>query len=566
MNKKRIYLILIGLLVLTALIAIFFAPLFKTPASSDSVFINQWGFLPHQNKLAVLSSDTVRSFTVTDLKTNQAVMKSKTELNGTWQEAGKAVALADISGITSPGEYRLSVEGASPQIFAVRPDNYATIHDAAIKAFYYARAGVALDPAFAGKWHRPAGHPDTAVGVLDSPDLPASPRQKGWYDAGDYNKYVVNSGISTYTLLRAYLDHPAFYRERYWNIPESVNERADILDEILWNLDWLVTMQADDGGVYHKLTTLNFAGPVMPHKATKTRYATAKSTAATLNFAAVMSMAARVFEDKREVYLDAARQALEWARQHPQRYYRNEQNVHTGEYGDKHLEDEFRWARIEYAISTSNSEALRAQVQTLPAVTTPSWASVDSLGYVSALNDAQTLLSSSDYQKVKTALLDYADHQVNIMQAHALRVPTVVSDFVWGSNAVMMNKAMLLEVAFALEKRSRYRDASLALVDYISGRNLTGFSFVTGFGNRSPRFIHHRPSQADNIADPVPGWLVGGPQNGHQDECKYPSDMPAMSYLDAWCSYSTNEVAINWNAPLVYVLASISAMPDTPSQ
>jgi endoglucanase len=51
--------------------------------------------------------------------------------------------------------------------------------------------------------------------------------------------------------------------------------------------------------------------------------------------------------------------------------------------------------------------------------------------------------------------------------------------------------------------------------------------------------------------------LVGGPQPGWQDKCSYPSRLPAKSYLDDWCSYSTNEVAINWNAPLVYVLAAL---------
>lgn len=53
--------------------------------------------------------------------------------------------------------------------------------------------------------------------------------------------------------------------------------------------------------------------------------------------------------------------------------------------------------------------------------------------------------------------------------------------------------------------------------------------------------------------------LVGGPQNGQQDGCDYPSGEPALSYADTWCSYSTNEVAINWNAPLVYMLAALIA-------
>ncbi|CAN5222942.1 hypothetical protein BH23BAC3_BH23BAC3_33720 [soil metagenome] len=68
---------------------------------------------------------------------------------------------------------------------------------------------------------------------------------------------------------------------------------------------------------------------------------------------------------------------------------------------------------------------------------------------------------------------------------------------------------------------------------------------------------HHRQSSADNNTDPVPGMMVGGPHDGQQDNCNYPSNLPAKSYLDSWCSYSTNEVAINWNAALAYVTGGV---------
>lgn len=561
MNKKRILFMLTGLIVVTAVIALFLAPWFKSADPSRSVFINQWGFLPHQNKIAVLFADSTKPFTVTELKTNQPVMKSKTTPTETWALAGQPVSRADITGVTEPGEYRLNIKGAEPVFFSISTNPYGALHDAAIKAFYYARAGLALDPAFAGKWHRSAGHADTSVQRINSTSGNTTAHRKGWYDAGDYNKYMVNSGITTYTLMRAYLDHPDFYTNRYWNIPESMNERPDILDEIMWNLDWMVSMQDTDGGVYHKLTTLNFAGPVMPDAAVAQRYTTAKSTAATLNFAAVMAVAARLFEEQSEMYLERASRALAWAQDNPQQYYRNEERVSTGEYGDTALTDEHNWANIEYAISSQNQAMLVRSIKQLADVSVPSWASTTGLSYLSLLRDARALLPASAYEKLKRAFSGHADQLVTIQQNNAFRIPAITDDFVWGSNAVMMNKAMLLEVAWSLDNQRAYRDASLALVDYISGRNPTGYSFVTGFGKQSPRFIHHRPSEADGIADPVPGWLAGGPQNGHQDNCQYPSDLPALSYLDAWCSYSTNEVAINWNAPLVYVLGSIVADP-----
>src|SRR5690606_87527 len=100
--------------------------------------------------------------------------------------------------------------------------------------------------------------------------------------------------------------------------------------------------------------------------------------------------------------------------------------------------------------------------------------------------------------------------------------------------------------------------------DYILGKNATGYCFVTGYGSLSPMNIHHRPSASDGIEEPVPGFLVGGPNpNNVGQDCgkdMYPSLLPARCYIDDVCSYSTNEVTINWNAPLVYVIGSIQSL------
>ena len=96
------------------------------------------------------------------------------------------------------------------------------------------------------------------------------------------------------------------------------------------------------------------------------------------------------------------------------------------------------------------------------------------------------------------------------------------------------------------------------------GRNPLGRSMVTGVGTKPPMHPHHRPSEADGIDAPVPGFISGGPNPGQQDKAgcpvPYPSKMPALSWLDHYCSYASNEIAINWNAPLVYVSAALQAL------
>ena len=104
---------------------------------------------------------------------------------------------------------------------------------------------------------------------------------------------------------------------------------------------------------------------------------------------------------------------------------------------------------------------------------------------------------------------------------------------------------------------------ALTNLDYIMGRNATGYCFVTGAGSKSPMHPHHRPSVADGIEEPVPGLLAGGPNPGRQDGCKYEFTEPETCYTDLACSYASNEIAINWNAPLVYLINAIEALQYT---
>ncbi|MEG8176064.1 glycoside hydrolase family 9 protein, partial [Xanthomonas hortorum pv. gardneri] len=169
----------------------------------------------------------------------------------------------------------------------------------------------------------------------------------------------------------------------------------------------------------------------------------------------------------------------------------------------------------------------------------------------------------ADRARITREITGLAQRLADEWQSSPWRLAMTDTDFVWGSNAVVLNRAMMLMQGYRLTRQRPFLDAAQSQLDYILGRNPLGLSFVTGVGQRTPMHIHHRPSEADGIDAPVPGWLAGGPQPGQQDakDCKvaYPSKLPALSYLDNACSYASNEVAINWNAPLVYVSAAIEA-------
>ena len=163
-----------------------------------------------------------------------------------------------------------------------------------------------------------------------------------------------------------------------------------------------------------------------------------------------------------------------------------------------------------------------------------------------------------DTSALKDRLIRFTDQIKQEQSKSAYGV--LLTTFPWGSNGVAANQGMAMIQAFKLTADSSYLDAAIANLDYLLGRNATTYCFVSGAGDKPPKNFHHRPSGADDIFDPVPGLLAGGPNPSQQDNCPgYPSDLPARSYLDDWCSYASNEICINWNSPIAYLATAVEA-------
>lgn len=547
--------------------------------AQQPVKLNQLGFYPEAEKIAILPDGASGKFEVIEVSTDEVAYTGESSSPQNWFHSGEQVSVADFSALDEPGRYRIEHdEAGNSHEFRIRGDVHRELSKGSIRALYYNRASTELTEEFAGDWARPEGHPDDEVIVHASAATDQRPEgytfssPKGWYDAGDFNKYVVNSGISTYTLLAAYEHYPEYYDQLELNIPESENERPDILDETRWNLDWMLTMQdPHDGGVYHKLTAPGFEGQIMPHQANSDRYVVQKSTAAALNFAAVMATASRVFDkydpDFASEALEASEYAWQWAEDNPDEIYNqsamNEDynpDIVTGEYGDSNLDDEFDWAAAELYITTGNDAYWNAREFDQVSSEIPSWQYVRPLAWISLARHIEDLTDAAETGNIEDQVVGFADDLVSAYESEPYQMSMGTrggQDFVWGSNGIAGNHSVMLLQAYHLTGNETYLNAAQSNLDYILGRNPTGYSFVTGFGSHTPMDPHHRQSTADDNEDPVPGFVVGGPQAGQQDGCDYPSDLPARSYLDDWCSYSTNEVAINWNAPLVYVTGAI---------
>jgi len=303
----------------------------------------------------------------------------------------------------------------------------------------------------------------------------------------------------------------------------------------------------------------------MPDQAVTPRYVVQKTTQATLDFTAVMAMASRVFavdpseqlRDLSPVCLEAARNAMKWAEKNPAVIYKQPADIKTGEYGGQNIQEEHFWAQTELALAEGNPSAVTDVSGIKPE--TPQWNNVSMLGIISlALTDNQ--LFGETKNAAVTLLTVYADELKRKSEISPYRVS--LDFFAWGSNSDVANQAMLKLVAMKLTDDAGYLPSIQGDVDYILGRNATGYCFVTGFGHLAPMNIHHRPSGADKVAEPMPGFLVGGPNISVMNDCLPAvrrSSFPAASYTDSECSYSTNEICINWNAPLVFVLGAMDA-------
>jgi endoglucanase len=162
-------------------------------------------------------------------------------------------------------------------------------------------------------------------------------------------------------------------------------------------------------------------------------------------------------------------------------------------------------------------------------------------------------------------IINMADNFIKSLDNNGYGIALDKDDFYWGSNGVAANKGMVLIHAYILTKEEKYMNAAQSIVDYILGRNPIDKSYLTGYGVNPVMNPHHRISQADSIEAPVPGMVAGGANASATDCAKQYNNANAVakSYYDNSCSYATNEVAINWNAPFAYIIGSLQAIATT---
>jgi endoglucanase len=549
----------------------------STMTGQNFIRVNQIGYYTESPKKAIFANMDAAHFEIKSVENDEEVYRGKLSDGKRWKESGEIVQVADFSDYKIPGKYYIKSGSEKSYPFEIADDYlFDSLSVWTLKAFYLWRASIDIDSQYAAfgneNYARKMGHPDDNVLVHSSVATPARPEKKtrlsapkGWYDAGDYNKYVVNAGITVHSLGLAYEMFPDYYKRLRLNIPESGNGVPDIVNELKWEYDWLFDMQdPNDGGVYNKLTTLRFSDMVLPEYDKADRYMVGKSTTAALDFAAIMAMGARIFKEYETFFpgyaaraLHAAEKAWEWAQVNNKISFKNPPDVRTGGYGDDDFDDEFFWAASELFITTGNRKYYE-KLDFFQKFETPTWNLVNSLGLMSLQVHADKLPVFADKEQIEKKFKGLAENIYNQYRFSPNLVP--IRKFEWGSNGYISSNGTLLGIAYYTLKDNKYLPAMVSCLDYLLGTNPTEYCFVTRFGSKYPKHVHDRRAEADGIKEPIPGYLAGGANPNQVSDCgrdNYLSVMPARCYLDDLCSYSTNEIAINWNAPFVLLVGMV---------
>jgi endoglucanase len=584
-----------------------------TQAPPAAIRIDQVGFETRGPKTAILPSTqtTPLAWTLTDAR-GKVVASGQTIPVGADAASGERVHRIDFGSVHAVGSgYRLHVGTAASHPFAIADRPFAPLAKAAMAFFYQQRSGVPILPALVERKDlaRPAGHaPDIATcfaGVDQkgvkwpgcSYKLDAT---GGWYDAGDQGKYVVNGGVSTWTLLdlherlAAFGDANAFADARL-ALPERGNGKDDLLDEARVEVAFLLAMQIPDGtklavapdagvagkaitrfetidasGLVHtKIADENWTGlPTAPADDHQTRFLYPPSTAATLNMVGVAAQCARIWRTIDPAFstkcLIAARRGWAAALRHPD-LLTSSDFTGSGGYGDPDVSDEFIFAAAQL-YATTREPAFLDRLRKDGIFTDPGadigWGSLKLAGALTLATVAGDL-PADDRATLRSRITALADGFVTEATRSGYGIPFAGTNYPWGSNSTILNRAVVLGVAWQIDPKPAYRDAVVASLDYILGRNPLDRSYVTGFGTRPMQHPHHRfwAASADpRYPAPPAGVLSGGPNSA---AAKEPSQMqgcaPQTCWIDDYRAFTVNEVAINWNAPLVWTAAFLDA-------
>ncbi|WP_049928116.1 glycoside hydrolase family 9 protein [Halopiger goleimassiliensis] len=548
------------------------------------VRVDQVGYLPDAAKMAVVLEDT-ETFEVKDATTGEVVYEGSVSAPMDDPASGQTVRHATFSDVTTPGEYVVAVDGGTSYPFRIAEDVYDEALATMGRLFTLKRAGTRIEDPITGVEIGP-GHTQDANAAMAAPDDAFYDEGEpldvsgGWYDAGDYGKYVTPTAISVGCLLFAYERNPEAFSVGQFDVPDSVDDphvgtMPDVLVECRTALEWLEAMQRPDGGLYYTVAGLEF--PEMetrPAEDGMDRYVFGLSSAGTAMAAAAFARAARLYADHQPAFADRmlanAEDAFDFLEANPDVVWREDpgQNEGSGAYTRSEDEEDRFWAAAELLKTTGEdqyAEYIESELSHLfsEGPVTYDWTS----GFTIGLWAYRTADASdpSRTAQIEDEIVGWAYYILEeSIQGDGYN--NALDSYYWGCLKNGVGRGHVLLLANEIQPNDAFVEAAMDQLHHLFGRSATGFSYVTGIGTLTPENPHDRIVESTGTV--LPGMVVGGPnesapQEG-DDSGDYidPDTPPALSYVDVTGSYATNEWAINYSAPVVLLVSEFVDLED----
>ncbi|MCL2219582.1 MAG: glycoside hydrolase family 9 protein [Chitinispirillia bacterium] len=562
---------------------------------SQQIRMNSVGFLPDLQKRASIATPATAgaAFTVKNAATG-ATAFSGTLPSSTVRssDTGDDVYVADFTAFTAPGRYYLEVTGITGRSaeFTIGADAFNDAYKAMMLGMYLWRCGSpeGVSATYNGKKYSHAACHLADGGLQHIGGTGTRDATKGWHDAGDFNKYTVNSGVATGLMLKAWEDHGETLGKITLLPVETANAYEPglptYLAEVKWNLDWVAKMQYSetDGRVSHKLSAINFCGYIMPNEETEARFFVPWGSPATASFAAMLAQASRIYApyDKAtaDKWLTQATVSYNYLTENPANVGPSQSAFSTGGY-TTHDSTMRRWAAVEMWETTGEAKYLQ-DFESRPKVNMYGhlgWADVGVMAGITYLMSDRPGRRQGRVDTLRNDLIAVANQLANNTNSHGYGRVFGTGNYYWGAHGALTANSYILNAAAKLSTsatdKARYRTAAHEILSHIFGRNYFNRSYVTGVGHNPPADPHCRRSIASENA--WPGYLVGGPHRSNLTEtngdpiappgANCPTATPGTCYFDYYADYARNEIAINWNGSMIYAISGFVSPEGTAS-
>lgn len=528
------------------------------------ISVNQAGYVADLPKIASVSGSAKKFFI---FRTGENKPCFSGLLLGAVRDtaSGDRVLTANFSQFCEEGEFYIKVGSVRSSVFVISKAPYKNLLEDIKKSLYFFRCGSALHRNRAGKFGRKPCHIEPAT-FYDNKERTLDV-SGGWHDAGDYSRCVVTGCVALGHLLYAYSLFPEVFDDKS-GISESGRICPLIIEECRYELEWLLKMQDKDGGVYHRVSSLSYAGLVMPSDDKEKQYIFRKTASATALFAAVTALAARIMEPMGMRIIKklrpAALAAWAWLLNNPDYTpFENDDGVVSPEYSDDFLDDDIFWAASEL-YSLTGEKVFSDRMEELIGTIDTTGFSIGNVGGFGALSYIKSgCTKNTDILNILKDSLTYRAETICSSARHSGYRSSLSSDeYSWCSNLKILTNAMTVISANTIEGRDEFLTEILGHINYILGNNPLSLSYITGYGKNAVKKPHFRPTIADNNTEAIPGMVVAGPDKNRSDEYSQwlipYGTPPAKCHLDLEHSHSTNETTIYLNSAATFLFGYIS--------